>query len=422
MRRSGRRLLVPVAVALVMVTLMALRLGTDHEVIGDAPMVATGASLTAPAAQLHTLPKSTDPGDAGAMSASLPSRTKHPLLPFPLVTDDGLRLPPELAEGGVDPRPWLVVGGIPTVDTDVGRQRRDRQRSSWLRYSGVVSGVNAVTATSPSSMMLVRYILGRHPSREFRISADLRSEASEHHDILVFDVREGRGTGKKSGGVGYWGPEAEVGMSRKAFAWFASAGLLYPSARYFMKGDDDVFLRVPQYLFDLSSRIQAAINSSATGQPLYWGKTMRWGAKKGDPKSTFYFVGGMSITLDRSLADVVAVNNRFDLLRRPFVEDRMPDYKSFNMDHEDVMIGRLFYDTKTPLAIARDCRFHDIHVGANVKPVTDRSVAVHHLTLEEYDSMMRRFPDIAVGGKVDASKLRVSPYHVPPGSFIIDMC
>jgi hypothetical protein len=81
--------------------------------------------------------------------------------------------------------------------------------------------------------MLVRYVLARHPSHNFELSAELRNESQLQPDIIAFDMQEGRpATGKKSGQAGYWGLEAEVGMSRKAFAWYSYAVATYPLADY----------------------------------------------------------------------------------------------------------------------------------------------------------------------------------------------
>jgi hypothetical protein len=135
--------------------------------------------------------------------------------------------------------------------------------------------------------MLVRYVLARHPSHNFELSAELRNESQVQRDIIAFDMQEGRpATGKKSGQAGYWGLEAEVGMSRKAFVWYSYAVATYPLADYVMKADDDLYLRVEAYL--------ASLELLAKVHRLYWGLAMRWGAKKNDPSSKFAFVGGMA--------------------------------------------------------------------------------------------------------------------------------
>jgi hypothetical protein len=48
----------------------------------------------------------------------------------------------------------------------------------------------------------------------------------------------------------------------------------------------------------------------------------------------------------------------------PYHGDR-DRYKATNRDHEDVMVGRTFYDASVPHTVVKDCRFHDIHAGVN---------------------------------------------------------
>eukprot|EP00759_Apiculatamorpha_spiralis_P016845 PhF_6_TR2311/c0_g1_i7/m.4075 len=43
--------------------------------------------------------------------------------------------------------------------------------------------------------------------------------------------------------------------------------------------------------------------------------------------------------------------------------------------------------------IIKDCRYHDVHSGANIKPITDSSMFIHHVTVDEYDKLMQRFRD-----------------------------
>jgi hypothetical protein len=37
-------------------------------------------------------------------------------------------------------------------------------------------------------------------------------------------------------------------------------------------------------------------------------------------------------------------------------------FKATNHDHEDVMVGRMFYDANVPHTVVKDCRFHTISV------------------------------------------------------------
>jgi len=286
-----------------------------------------------------------------------------------------------------------VVVGIPTVDTDFGRERRSFQRASWFTYPSVWRGIRGVSPDAPTGRLsiLPRYVLARHPSHDYEPSkALLEDEAPAHKDIVFFDMKEGKpATGKKPGMAGYWGLEAEVGMSRKAYAWYAYAAVTYPKAAFIMKSDDDIYLRVELYLrsLDVLRRVLGA-------DRLYWGPTMMWGAKKGDPGSKFAFVGGMAITMSRALVTWIATSERGRVNMGPFHGDKLK-YKQTNHDHEDVMVGRMFYDANVSHIVVRDRRFHDIHVGANVKPMMPDSVGIHHLKhgRDEYDAFRAKYAD-----------------------------
>ncbi|CUG02810.1 UDP-gal or UDP-c-dependent glycosyltransferase, putative [Bodo saltans] len=357
----------------------------------------------------------------------------------------------------------LVVVGIPTTDTSFGQKRREWQRGSWLRYrrvwrhdssgddqsmtGGGCSDGPRHTSSSPSRLdacLVVKYLIGRHPTHNYQFSLDLIKESQRHFgDMIGLEMKEGApSTGKKSGGAGYWGLEAEVGMSRKALLWYRAALELFPQAQYIMKCDDDVFLRIPQYVQDLQSlhtsghlsattTTESSKNSQKTkklssggidhfnnagGPPpmLYWGKVMKWGAVKGDPTSKFYFVGGMSITMSKDLAQRITAHAPIqEHALAPFptssgTADSKPPvvtmsaeaiskmYKEHNMDHEDVMIGRIIYNLKLNVTMVKDCRYHDVHKGANVRPITPRSVVIHHLNEDEYVQLFERFGEDSV--------------------------
>jgi len=299
--------------------------------------------------------------------------------PVPPTETNHLSIPaisPYVASHAEGAAPWLVVIGIPTVDTDVGARRRHLQRGSWRKYSNV------------GKTVLVKYLLGLHPAHEYQVSAGVKDEWKVHKDIIVFDLKEGKPTtGKKSGGSGYWGLESEVGMSRKAYAWWCYASQTFSHTTFVMKGDDDIFLRVKGYEKILRSFLEGSLT-----QRVYYGKVMKWGAVKGGTL-TFPFAGGMGITLSRDLVEWIAASPLTARgMGHPYRENRTY-YKQFNMDHEDVMIGRWFFDSKVTVNVVKDCRYHDVHEGANKKPITDRSICIHHVKESEYDTLMKRFPD-----------------------------
>eukprot|EP00760_Papus_ankaliazontas_P038423 PhM_4_TR9129/c0_g1_i1/m.87063 len=297
--------------------------------------------------------------------------SKTPLLIPPIA--------PYVATHEESSKAWLVVIGIPTVDTDVGARRRRLQRSSWLKYKNI------------GDTILVKYLVGLHPSNGYTVSDVVKAEAEQHKDIIVFDMREGRPTtGKTSGGKGYWGLESEVGMSRKAYAWYCYAATAFPHSTFIMKSDDDVFLR--SLVYERILRLMPTRNT-------YWGKVMDWGAIKGKPLK-FPFAGGMGITLSMDLVRWISTAEIPARGKGPFVDNRTY-YKQFNMDHEDVMVGRWFFDAKKRVNVFRDCRFHDVNVGANVRPLTDASICVHHVKENEYASLYRRFGDDPVPSGFD---------------------
>ncbi|EKF39470.1 UDP-Gal or UDP-GlcNAc-dependent glycosyltransferase, putative [Trypanosoma cruzi marinkellei] len=282
-------------------------------------------------------------------------------------------------------RRFPIVLGVPSVDSPPHRTRRDLQRSSWLRYVGVATRANNFTGE-----MLVLFALGRHFSHGYVYSQAARDEASQSRDVLMFDMNDGRPTTNKTiGGSGHWGFAAEVGTSRKSIMWYATALRLFPHAIYIAKADDDVFIRVSQFLADLHTLPRLGV---------YWGRVMRWMITKGDPTQAFYFVGGMCITMARDVVEhitsftpLLSVLDSFETFHS---EEEFFLIHSLNANHEDLMLGRVLYETRHPnitLVFESTCRFHDIHVGGNKAPLTSRSVVVHHLKEKDYALLAQRF-------------------------------
>ncbi|KAK7199410.1 Galactosyltransferase [Novymonas esmeraldas] len=66
---------------------------------------------------------------------------------------------------------------------------------------------------------------------------------------MVTDLKPNSG---KTMGMGIsWGIPTEVGMSQKVITWLNYAYTAFPDVPYIMKGDDDMYLKLPQYLSDL---------------------------------------------------------------------------------------------------------------------------------------------------------------------------
>ncbi|SYZ64134.1 Galactosyltransferase (plasmid) [Leishmania braziliensis MHOM/BR/75/M2904] len=85
------------------------------------------------------------------------------------------------------------------------------------------------------------------------VSTALWQEALHHRNSLWLDLLTDRHptTNKKMGMPNSWGVPTEVGMSQKVVIWLNYAYTAFPDVPYLMKGDDDMYLKVPQYLSDL---------------------------------------------------------------------------------------------------------------------------------------------------------------------------
>ena len=288
------------------------------------------------------------------------------------ISSSSLSWAPQLVTPDMTEQQLVIAVGIPSTDTSVGAMRRKWQRESWLKYHAVWPNPASRSSSSSSlpTRLVVNYLVGLHPLSSYQFSAGLRDESDLHGDIIGLNLKEGKSTGKISGGAGYWGLEAEVGMSKKALIWYRIALEQFPNADFVMKADDDIFLRVPLYVRDL----------------------MKWFAAKGDPSSKFYFVGGMAILMSADLVRVVAADAATeDLLIREY--DPTVNYKSHNLDHEDVMIGRILYRLHVNHTLVKDCRMHDVHTGENKKPISHNSLIVHHLKEIEYAKLFSQFAD-----------------------------
>ncbi|RNC34198.1 UDP-Gal or UDP-GlcNAc-dependent glycosyltransferase, partial [Trypanosoma cruzi] len=141
-------------------------------------------------------------------------------------------------------REYLIVLGVPSIDEEARRTQRNLQRSTCWRFPGVATRANDFTGA-----LLVLYVIGRHPSHGYDYSAAMLEEAAQWNDVVALQMNEGLVTTNKTvGHYGFFGAEANVGLSRKVYMWFDLALRLFPTARYIAKGDDDIFLRVPLFV------------------------------------------------------------------------------------------------------------------------------------------------------------------------------
>ncbi|KAF8285070.1 putative UDP-Gal or UDP-GlcNAc-dependent glycosyltransferase [Trypanosoma cruzi] len=297
---------------------------------------------------------------------------------LPRTTDgEALRYVPRDVVDAWKKRDFLIVLGIPTVDVEARQRRRHLQRSTCWRFPGVATRANNFTGA-----MLVLYVLARHPSHGYSYSATLLEEAAQWNDVVTTSIDEGRVTTNKTvGDSGFWGREAEIGMSRKTYFLFDFALRLFPTVPYIAKGDDDMFLRVPQYLADLRTLPR---------RKTYWGVLYQKGGL-----FPMDFILGFAMTLARDVAEkFVSYEPLQRLVRLPYSKEREPEFLSLSMDHEDVMVGRVLHEMRYKDVVffsERPCRFHDVHGGLGARNATESSVVVHHVWESEYETLMQRF-------------------------------
>ncbi|ORC86780.1 UDP-Gal or UDP-GlcNAc-dependent glycosyltransferase, partial [Trypanosoma theileri] len=251
------------------------------------------------------------------------------------------------------------------------------------QFPGVARRANNFTGA-----MLVLYVLARHPSQGYNYSAALLEEADEWHDIITLPMNEGRpNTTKLEYSSIDWGVEVQIGMSRKTFLWFELALRLFPRVNYITKADDDIFLRVPQFLSDLLRLPQ---------QRIYWGLSILAFLRRGNVTVRFRFAGGMCYTLSRDTAEwLVSYEPLKRLVHLPYTKEREKDFLSLGMNGEDYMVGRILRveSPYTPLVFVAEmpCRFHNLYNESLQFSVNPKSVVIHHLEENDYAMLMDRF-------------------------------
>ena len=265
-------------------------------------------------------------------------------------------------------------------------------------------------------------------------STALWQEALAHRNALWVDMVTDRRptTKKKLGEGGNWGLPVEVGMSQKLILWLEYAYHAFPDVPYIMKGDDDTYLKVPQFLNDVryiqrgrSGRALSELTRSdggsaalgrrelksgrrifnsataaenyltvrATEECVYWGSMRRWNGE-------VYFGAGMLFLLHRRLVQTVLEerpeynNDVVRLASQDYAPRHAHSYFAAMMDHEDVMLGKLLAERRMrsnqlcPFGRAwhvweRWDRFHDVRRG-RAQNVTWATVAAHRCTPADF--------------------------------------
>ncbi|EKG03060.1 UDP-Gal or UDP-GlcNAc-dependent glycosyltransferase, putative [Trypanosoma cruzi] len=313
--------------------------------------------------------------------ASEPNNPRHSRAPA--ADDAALAYIPRSVVEMWSRREYLVVLGIPSTDEEARRTRRNLQRTSCWRFPGMATRANDFTGA-----MLVLYVLGRHPSHGYDYSAALLEEAAQWHDVVALPMNEGRVTTNKTiSGEGFWGLEADIGMSRKTYMWFDLALRLFPTARYIAKGDDDIFLRVPLFV---------AILRLLPRRGIYMGNhigTTHF-VHKGLPGSAFMM--GWCYTLSRDVAEALA---SYKPLRRlaylPYSEELDDEFSLLRFQHEDVMVAWVLERVikYQPMVYVKvlGCHIHDARNVTGHSQVVPTSMCVHHLAEDDYAALMARF-------------------------------
>ncbi|RNF11027.1 UDP-Gal or UDP-GlcNAc-dependent glycosyltransferase, partial [Trypanosoma rangeli] len=91
--------------------------------------------------------------------------------------DEALRHVPRSVVETWKERKFLIVLGIPSVDIEARRRRRNLQRSTCWRFPDVATRANEFRGA-----MLVLYLLARHSSNGYNYSAALQAEAEWWND------------------------------------------------------------------------------------------------------------------------------------------------------------------------------------------------------------------------------------------------
>ncbi|EKG01265.1 UDP-Gal or UDP-GlcNAc-dependent glycosyltransferase, putative [Trypanosoma cruzi] len=291
-------------------------------------------------------------------------------------------------------REYLIVLGVPSIDEEARRTQRNLQRSTCWRFPGVATRANDFTGA-----MLVLYVLGRHPSHGYEYSAAMLEEAAQWNDVVALQMNEGLVTTNKTvGHYGFFGAEANVGLSRKVYMWFDLALRLFPTARYIAKGDDDIFLRVPLFVAHLRLLPRRGV---------YMGYHIGVAqfANKRFPGNTFMF--GWCYTLSRDVAEaLVSYKPLRHLAYLPYSEERDHEFALLQFHNDDAMVGWVLEKELNykPMVYVKmlPCHFHDARNEAGHWQVVPTSMCVHHVRGDDYAALMARFGnDTSPVGRVE---------------------
>ncbi|AYU78463.1 phosphoglycan beta 1,3 galactosyltransferase 4 [Leishmania donovani] len=252
---------------------------------------------------------------------------------------------------------------IPRSDDAVWKSPCAGVRTSVVTRASLVDGTSPLAALSAQLSLPVTPAFTAAAQYVCHVSAALWQEVLHHRNSLWLDFLTDRKptTKKKMGMRISWGIPTEVGMSQKVVIWLNYAYTAFPDVPYIMKGDDDMYLKVPQYLSDLRHvrggwakprNLTATIPHKGVIPPTLG---------IDDAEECLYRVwwiyssqvaygNGVGYVLDRRL--IQAVLNPFDgfnallmeLLTNPYNSSLNKEYVSLTMQYEDKLVGRQIAD------------------------------------------------------------------------------
>ncbi|CAJ1039240.1 hypothetical protein Q4I32_000181, partial [Leishmania shawi] len=254
-------------------------------------------------------------------------------------------------------------------------------------------------------------------------SSALWQEALTHRNVLWIDMMTDRRptTKKKLGEPTKWGLPVEVGMSQKLILWLAYAYHAFRDVPFIIKGDDDAYVKVPQFLSDVRY-VMSGMQARPPPPPSRWGaasgqqnltdtvgrlsaeelaksaslaedtECVYWGSLRHHLHTQFS--AGMTFMLHRRVVQALLEpkmgTRRLDVLRLAaddFSAKRTLAYRRIMFHHEDILIGLQIYRAlervKALCSTGRlwyvkewYARFHDMHVG-RTHNVTWSTVVAH---------------------------------------------
>jgi phosphoglycan beta-1,3-galactosyltransferase len=311
---------------------------------------------------------------------------------------------------------WLTEGEWDSPCVDLVRVTAD----------GTSAATEPLLFLSPSMSLPIAPAVVSAANYICHASAALWKEALTHRNVVWIDMMTDRRptTNKKLGENKKWGLPVEVGMSQKLILWLEYAYHAFPGVPYIMKGDDDAYLKVPQFLNDVRFIVRGrGVRYLARNETLlmpreapvlanesictYWGSTRSFSGTR--------FNAGMAFLLHRRVAQAVLEpatkqpsaasftaatqssqdqRDHVQLAMMEFNPSLSEEYVRLEFHHEDVMLGflirsrlareqamcpyhKMFYVKET------FTRFHDLRVG-RARKLTWASVVVHRCHVTDF--------------------------------------